>query len=122
MLGTAKFAKSRPIEINREYLPPFRPRLSLELVGPPVELRTGIRDPQHVFAVLLDELEIMKLGHILHSDPTNDPPPRRLSDDQRTSLASVAAASEGLAGPALLVIGNVAALDVTAALELLRVA
>lgn len=40
----------------------------------------------------------------------------------RTSLERLAAASEGLTGPTLLVIGNVAALDVTAALELLRVA
>jgi uroporphyrin-III C-methyltransferase len=40
----------------------------------------------------------------------------------RTSLAGLAAASEGLAGPALLVIGDVAALQVAAAVELLRVA
>jgi siroheme synthase len=40
----------------------------------------------------------------------------------RAPLASLAAASTGLPGPALLVIGGVAALDVAAALELHRVA
>jgi uroporphyrin-III C-methyltransferase len=40
----------------------------------------------------------------------------------RAPLASLAAASTGLPGPALIVVGDVAALELSAALELLRVA